>query len=60
MTIVRKSLSASALIAAVMAAASPSFAQRSEQNLGRTKAITECNAHNRPGVIISSWSTAHA
>jgi hypothetical protein len=46
MTTIRKSFSALALAAAVMTAASPSFAQRSEQdhmNAAREKAVHECS-----------------
>jgi len=46
MTTIRKSFGAFALAAAVMTAASPSFAQRNEQehmNAAREKAVHECS-----------------
>jgi hypothetical protein len=46
MTTIRKSLGALALAAAVMTAASPSFAQRNEEghmNAAREKAVHECS-----------------
>jgi hypothetical protein len=50
MTTTRKTLGALALAAAVITAASPSFAQRSEEQLSpaRAQALRECNAQVKP------------